>query len=290
MGASNLPWKEANVGLLSLQLSNEARTDASLKAKLVLGKRSEGDSIITEGHGWTLTLTLVRLPFTAPDSEAASLRFRGPAPPAQVSAPSDKLQPIAPPSSSTAAVLLPLLRLLFLQEYAQRRAGTGQLPYSRPLLQTLSTFLAHTHRLDALVEILKAQKRTLEDSGLRVRLKFFGEGGVRERVKVEDAGEAVLRVLRGDRELGGRAVLSAGHGCVLLLFSFLPLSWAICKLARALTLPWLGAQAASSSTSPTRSSSRIKPPPPLSPLRPIINLLYGKRPERDQWPFPPRHI
>ncbi|ORY80684.1 hypothetical protein BCR35DRAFT_331750 [Leucosporidium creatinivorum] len=170
-------------------LSNEVRTDASLKAKLTLGKRSEGDSIIVDGHGWTLTLTMV-------------------------SAPSHKLKPISHADSGTAAVLIPLIRLLFLQEYQHRRTPPHTQTYTRPLLQTLSAFLSHTYRLRLLISILDAQKTVLLEGELEPQLRYYGSGAARRRVLQEDAGESVLKILKGDRELGGRAVLRAGKSLV----------------------------------------------------------------------------
>ena len=56
-----------DVDYLPRQLSEEIRTDASLKARLNLGKRSEGDTIALEGHGWNIRLTMVRS--KAPDGQ-----------------------------------------------------------------------------------------------------------------------------------------------------------------------------------------------------------------------------
>lgn len=153
-------------------------------------------------------------------------------------------------------MVLPLLRLLFLQDYSQRRlppsTTTSSSSYTRPLLQTLAVFLSHTYRLRSLITILEEQKTALEEGGVPASLDFFGEGGARrERVLEEDAGESVLKILNGEKELGGRAVLRAGSRSVLSS----PLSLSLCPLMRQ------PEKAERYFISPSPSFFRITPPP-----------------------------
>ncbi|KAM0792693.1 hypothetical protein ACM66B_002473 [Microbotryomycetes sp. NB124-2] len=191
-------------------LSNEIRKDGSSKARLVLGKRTQGDKIVMEGFDWSFTLTM--LPSSVPFVERKTS------------------------SHQTASVVLPLLRLLFLQEYASRRrhhssqaVSTFQQPssssnnasWSRPILQTLSAFLTHRQRLISIVSIVEKQRDKLVDAtanldlqGHRISVEYFGALPARtprkkEDVLVRDAGESVERVLRHDKDLGGYVVFRA---------------------------------------------------------------------------------
>lgn len=60
------------------------------------------------------------------------------------------------------------------------------------------------------MSLLDAQKTVLQEGGLEPQLRYYGLGAARRRVLQEDAGESVLKILKGDRELGGRAVLRVG--------------------------------------------------------------------------------
>ncbi|KAI5481094.1 Mediator complex, subunit Med17 [Pseudohyphozyma bogoriensis] len=167
-------------------LSNEARTDTSLKAQLVLGKQSEGDAILMEGHGWVLRIRMVNLNASKP---------------AALTTPSS--------SGQRSSTIIALLRLLFLQEYALRRAPPATLLWTRPILSTLSVLLSHTYRRLILQKTLKKIAASEDDSIPSAELEFWGSGmrsqpGADDR---EELGESVLRILKGDKELGGLAVL-----------------------------------------------------------------------------------
>ena len=95
--------------------------------------------------------------------------------------------------------LLPLLRLLFLQEYALRRAPPATLLWTRPILQTLSVLLSHVHRRRALVTILDTIRTTAD---LEMEVEY--RGGESED---KDVGKSVLRILESGKELGGIVVL-----------------------------------------------------------------------------------
>ena len=96
--------------------------------------------------------------------------------------------------------LLALLRLLFLQEYALRRAPPATLLWTRPILQTLSVLLAHTTRLRALHAALEPLESSLNDVGLPVSI----EGRQDDRTEL---GRAVLRILEGEKELDRKSVV-----------------------------------------------------------------------------------
>ncbi|SCV72624.1 BQ2448_4161 [Microbotryum intermedium] len=119
-------------------LSNEARSDASVKSRLELGKRSQGDSVVTEGHGWKLKVTMVAVP--NPNFEAPT-----------------------PEPNAIAPLLVPLLRLLLIQEYTRRRSSTSS-SASIPVLATLSAFLSHLYRLISLSQDLTALTSTIDPS------------------------------------------------------------------------------------------------------------------------------
>lgn len=121
--------------------------------------------------------------------------------------------PTSPPCITR--VLLPLLRLLFLQEYAKRRSPSTP-PWTRPILATLSVFLSHTYRLQRLSSILGSIVADLEASKVPVQLERFGSGTTKRVEESEDLAESVVRILRGDTELGGRAVLRLSPAYVLL--------------------------------------------------------------------------
>ncbi|KAK4691522.1 hypothetical protein P7C70_g9328, partial [Phenoliferia sp. Uapishka_3] len=169
-------------------LANEARGDGSLKARLVLGKRSTGDSIVLDGHGWSLKITMI---------VPTSLSSRLP----------ESISP-DPTSTSTASALLPLTLLLFLQEYSLRRAPPSTLLWTRPILQTLSVLLSHLHRRENLETELAAIEKEVKEGGLTVEVEWCGEGRGRVRASRDGGvlGESVKRLLKGDKELGGLVV------------------------------------------------------------------------------------
>ncbi|KAK4050058.1 hypothetical protein OIO90_005248 [Microbotryomycetes sp. JL221] len=188
-------------------LSDEIRNDVSSKAKLVMARRGQGDSIMLEGHDWKMTLSMASS-FTDPSTATSTARHQ------------------------SAAIVLPLLRLLLLQEYAARRrqaaattsltsqSTTATSPRSRPILQTLSAFLTHRQRLAALVSIIELERDRLVAAGLTdASSEYWGACAASRRrsrhdVLSRDAGESVERVLRSDTDLGGRIVLRATEAIV----------------------------------------------------------------------------
>ncbi|KAM0755101.1 hypothetical protein T439DRAFT_345792 [Meredithblackwellia eburnea MCA 4105] len=163
-------------------LSNEARTDSTLKASLTRGKRKEGDSILVDGHGWCLKISMM------PTGEAGSTTK------------------LPPSQGATAAAILPLLRLLFLQEYAQRRAPPATLLWTRPILQTLSTLLSHVQRRVALQAMLTKVALDLNQGGLDTELEYWASSVSAVPSAGADLAESVVRILKGDKELGGLVV------------------------------------------------------------------------------------
>ncbi|KDE03473.1 hypothetical protein MVLG_06035 [Microbotryum lychnidis-dioicae p1A1 Lamole] len=119
-------------------LSNEARSDVSVKSRLELGKRSQGDSVITEGHGWKLKITMVAVP-------------------------EPKLEAPIPEPNAIAPLLVPLLRLLLIQEYVRRRSPTS-FSTSIPILPTVSAFLSYLYRLNSLCGVLTTLTSTIDPS------------------------------------------------------------------------------------------------------------------------------
>ncbi|KAK4046851.1 hypothetical protein OIV83_005747 [Microbotryomycetes sp. JL201] len=191
-------------------LSNEIRNDSLSKARLIMGKRTQGDSIVMEGYDWSFKLKMLSAAeFIAPDRKPSSHR--------------------------TAYIVLPFLRLLFLQEYNSRRRHSSQTfpsfqqsqtslatnaGWSRPILQTLSAFLTHRQRLSSIVKVVEEQRRRFvnaaSDSGLSqcVEVEYWGaEPAATPRseadVLARDAGESIERVLRNDKDLGGTIIFRA---------------------------------------------------------------------------------
>ncbi|GAA5884890.1 hypothetical protein JCM6882_007140 [Rhodosporidiobolus microsporus] len=172
---------------LFAQLSNEARADASLRAQINLGNRSEGDTVQMEGNGWTLRLTMIVSP------------------------------PTPTPSSSTASLLLPVIRLLYLQEFAARRSASPPAP--RPLLSTLTACLNYLHRFAALEVILQRLFKRAQQGEVDAELEVVGASG-------KAGGKAVAElfgVLKGRKELGGRIALRVGKSHLFHVFHSYPL-------------------------------------------------------------------
>jgi len=124
--------------------------------------------------------------------------------------------PPIPASSGTnlASLLLPLTRLLFLQEFATRRqahaASQPSTPHagsawSRPILASLGIVLAFVQRTRRIRAVLDGVAEAIRQEGVAVHVELFG-GRV---------GEAVTKVLAGEKEVGARAVLRVGSACVL---------------------------------------------------------------------------
>ncbi|GAA5831038.1 hypothetical protein JCM11251_005119 [Rhodosporidiobolus azoricus] len=172
---------------LFAQLSNEARADASLRAQIKLGNRAEGDTVEMEGNGWTLRITMV----------------------------------VSPPSptstTSSASLLLPVLRLLYLQEFAARRSPSPPAP--RPLLSTLTACLNYLHRFTSLEAIVKRLHQRAQQAEVEAQLELIGSSG---RMEGGVAGE-LLQMLEGRRELGGRISLRVGKSHLFHVFHSYPL-------------------------------------------------------------------
>ncbi|GAA6035094.1 hypothetical protein JCM8097_002181 [Rhodosporidiobolus ruineniae] len=174
---------------LFAQLTKEARKDNSLRAQLKLGTQKEGDSVVMEGSGWTLRLRMMTTP------------------PASISE----------SESPTSSILLPVLRLLYLQEYANRRSASP--PPPRPLLATLSALLNYLHRFASLKAVLRRLAERVKADGADVELEFVGAAG-REG---ESAVAEVLTAVQGATEVGGRAVLRVGTSHTFHTFHSYPL-------------------------------------------------------------------
>ncbi|GAA5982619.1 hypothetical protein JCM11641_002602 [Rhodosporidiobolus odoratus] len=166
------------------QLTKEARTDPSLRARLNLGRSAEGDTVMMEGLGWVLRVTMVLSP-----------------PP-----------PTTSTSFASASVLLPLLRLLYLHEYASRRRSTPA--PARPLLSTLSVALNYLNRMHSLDSILGRMRQRVQDAEVEVGL---------ESTEASTAMLDTLQIADGKKELGGRALLRVGDSHTFHIFHSLPL-------------------------------------------------------------------
>ncbi|GAA5936835.1 uncharacterized protein JCM15063_000075 [Sporobolomyces koalae] len=107
------------------------------------------------------------------------------------------------------ALVLPLLRLLFLQEYSARRANSSK---TRPLLSTITTGLQYATRVDALKHMLQriSTKWANEEREIDTEL-WSGKQKIsleeREGNSLEHLKADVGRILRGEVELGGRALI-----------------------------------------------------------------------------------
>lgn len=173
-------------------VSEEARLNPALKARLISGNRSVGESISMVGNGWSLRITMVR---SFIPSCSCLL--------------TDCEQLVAPKIQSTtspklALLILSLLRILLLSIFAQRRASLTTGVTSRPLLGTISTFLNHILRARNLRSVLESLRSGLENRGL--------ESTVEERTAGVEGGEkmAAMRIVRGDKDLGGMIVFRVG--------------------------------------------------------------------------------
>lgn len=194
-----------------------------------MGKGSEGDQVVMAGYGWDVSIRMVRSPRPSLLSHTDRRLYQVPN-----SRPSTG-DPSAAEDQGIVTILLPLLRLLFLQEYAQRRltATSPTAPVgSRSLLATISVFLSHSYRLGRLREILEGIKDECVEKGMDAQLDFWGIRGERESF-VRDRGDAVMRILNGDRELGGRVVFRVDKTYVLLSpLSSLTLLTIVCRSRR----------------------------------------------------------
>ncbi|BGP53396.1 hypothetical protein JCM8202v2_000955 [Rhodotorula sphaerocarpa] len=112
---------------LFAQLMQEARSDSTLRAELVLASGASGDAIRMKGNGWELSLRMSRDP------------------PARSAQPGQPL-----------ATIGPLLRLFFLQTYTHRRSPRLVSP-PRPGLASISALLNHQQRVQALEAVLDRQ-------------------------------------------------------------------------------------------------------------------------------------
>jgi len=126
--------------------------------------------------------------------------------------PASKVSSTSPSPSSPITLISPLLRLLFLKEYSSRRNPSQT--QSRPLLSTISTFLSYLNRINSLKALLlrlQTEREGDEEVELDVEL-WSGERrlSLEGETKSELSGD-VLRVLEGEVELGGRALVRINH-------------------------------------------------------------------------------
>ncbi|BGO97200.1 hypothetical protein NBRC10513v2_001120 [Rhodotorula toruloides] len=178
---------------LFAQLATEAQAEnSSTRARFELGSGKKGDSVVLEGAGWNLRVTM------AVSSGAAKT----------VS------------SSSSLASLASLVRLLFLLEYASRRASTStKTPStsSRPILATLSAYLNHSQRAERLSGILEDVAASGREQGVQVAVEYDGAK------EVQGSATDSLKVLRGETELGGLVTLRMGKAHVVHVAHSYPL-------------------------------------------------------------------
>ncbi|BGP29495.1 hypothetical protein JCM10296v2_001234 [Rhodotorula toruloides] len=178
---------------LFAQLATEAQAENSAtRARFELGSGKKGDSVVLEGAGWNLRISMVI------SSGAA----------ATVS------------SSSSLASLASLVRLLFLQEYAARRASTRtKTPStsSRPILATLSAYLNHSLRAGRLKGTLEDVAASGREQGMHVVVEHDGAH------EVQGSATDVVKVLRGKTELGGLVTLRMNQAHVVHIAHSYPL-------------------------------------------------------------------
>ncbi|BGP05440.1 hypothetical protein JCM10049v2_001246 [Rhodotorula toruloides] len=177
---------------LFAQLATEAQAENSTtRARFELGSGKKGDSVVLEGAGWSLRISMV---VSSGAAETAS--------------------------SSGLASLASLVRLLFLQEYASRRASTrAKAPStsSRPILATLSAYLNHSQRAERLKGILEEIAASGREQGVQVAVQHDGAK------EVQGSATDVVKVLRGETELGGLATLRMGKAHIIHVAHSYPL-------------------------------------------------------------------
>lgn len=135
-------------------------------------------------------------------------------PPPQVVSPPPNLPPPTG-EASTVFILLPVLRLLYLGTYSLRRRPSLSSPPEPPLLATLSAVLSYLRRFVVLEYLLGRLLKRVEEAGGKGTVEFVGSEGGEEGREA-----AVLRLVHGGTELGGRAVLRVGKTYVSASLSF----------------------------------------------------------------------
>ncbi|GAA5821398.1 hypothetical protein JCM10212_000282 [Sporobolomyces blumeae] len=212
-------------------LKSEVTSNSNLRAEFKLGTdRSMGDSIEVTGSTWRLRISMVH------PSQLDRFKARNTS---------------RPPSSRTTSIISPLLRLLFLREYAHRRTRPGSstmstLPLaggvdppppsstssssgaapssssssSTTLLGTISTFLHYLERVEALRRILSSLESPSDNGtgdrggGLVVRDSTSTElwSGTRKIPIGRTAREAIVNDANDDDGKGAEALDRDGQG------------------------------------------------------------------------------
>lgn len=107
-----------------------------------------------------------------------------------------------------AKTVLILVRLLLLQNYSQRRSL--QAVNTPPaVLQTLTILMVHYHRLETIKDIMGKIIDSAKEQGIFASADYWSNNGRRNTLQ-EEMGICVQRILRGAKEIGGRATLTVG--------------------------------------------------------------------------------
>ncbi|GEM09215.1 mediator complex, subunit Med17 [Rhodotorula toruloides] len=179
---------------LFAQLATEAQAEKSAtRARFELGSGKKGDSVVLEGAGWNLRISMAVSPGTA--ETACS-------------------------SSSRLASLASLVRLLFLQDYTSRRASTPRKTpstSSRRILATLCAYLNYSQRAERLSGILEDVSASGREQGVQASV---GYDGAKE---AQGSATDVVKVLRGETELGVLVTLRIGTAHVIHIAHSYPL-------------------------------------------------------------------
>ncbi|GAA5852164.1 hypothetical protein JCM3766R1_000959 [Sporobolomyces carnicolor] len=189
---------------LFAKLVSEAKRDPTLGARYTIATATRGESIELDRIGrWRLKLSMV--------SPSTELR-------------SSSSSTTTTTDASPVRIISPLLRLLFLGEYASRRRrrrhhdkDSSSLS-SRPLLATVATLLRYLERIESVRKVLE---RVQARFGSQVEVELSSREqrlviGAREREREEDSianlvreiSRDVVEVIEGnENELGGRALV-----------------------------------------------------------------------------------
>lgn len=186
-----------------MQMISEAKTDASLRAELVLATKTEGDAVRMRGNGWTLRIAMVSLagPMFQADTLLNCFILR------------IQVKDSTPPETAvsvdkTLQSLSPLLRLLFLQTYAFRRSPRTVKP-PRYLLASISALLDHRRRAETLSQIMDRQLEKAREAGVE-NVELSGEGDEDDDDDAVLASEVELLLRTGGGSFGGRKTLRIG--------------------------------------------------------------------------------
>jgi hypothetical protein len=117
--------------------------------------------------------------------------------------------PLESQSNRKAQVVLALLRLFLIEQYSQRRSSLIRSPSNtRVILPNISVLLIHTRRLGEIETMLNKTVQRVKERNVEAEVEYW-MSEKRDRNRLE-MGLSALRIVKGDQELGGRAILRIG--------------------------------------------------------------------------------